>query len=281
MPRSCAAGPDRFDHAIAADHDAVGLDREGLRRIGEERIVAAGHDRAAQRRDAVSPGMQASRFLRDYAGGVRERRALFAAAAALSVDRAARQRLFSGHVALAPMRCPRRRLCGGAATGSVRIRGGCAARARRRSRLRDLPWRQFRARRAGGAGSMQRVPRALRGSRRGPGARGAPVRVAARRHVICAFIRARRCSVRRDADPRTFSACAAALADPQSGQSIRRVLARSNIMELSMKLSFVVRTRPCARHRRGRPRLQGRRAGDRPSVVARDARRAPPSPAAT
>jgi len=181
-------------------------------------------------RNAVTPsvgeGMRTSRFLRDYAGAARERPAsLRASLAALSVDRTARQRLLSAHVAPAPMRCPCRRLCGGAATGPVRIRGGCAAGACRRGRLRDLPWRRFRARSAGGARSMQRVPRALRRGGGGPAARGEPAHLAARLHVICAFVRTRRRPVRRDAGARTFSACAAARlidgpANP-SGASLR------------------------------------------------------------
>jgi hypothetical protein len=116
-----ARGAHRLDHASAADHHAVGLDRERRRRVGEERIVTARHDRAAQRGDAVGRSGHADLAIppRLCRSSARASRFLFAAAAALSMDRAARQRLSSVHVAPAPMRCRCRRLCGGAATGSV------------------------------------------------------------------------------------------------------------------------------------------------------------------
>ena len=47
-----AAGPTCFDHAVAANHDAIGLGRERFRRIGQERVITARYDRAAQGRYA-------------------------------------------------------------------------------------------------------------------------------------------------------------------------------------------------------------------------------------
>jgi hypothetical protein len=41
---------DCVDRAVAADHDAVALSHKGVGRIGQEWIVAARHNRAAQDR---------------------------------------------------------------------------------------------------------------------------------------------------------------------------------------------------------------------------------------
>ena len=48
--------PNGFDLSVAADHDAIALDREGLGGIREERIVHAAHQSAAQRGDAATRG---------------------------------------------------------------------------------------------------------------------------------------------------------------------------------------------------------------------------------
>jgi hypothetical protein len=46
-------GTDRLDHAVAADHDPVALDRQRLRRIAKKRIVAARDNGSPHGRDGI------------------------------------------------------------------------------------------------------------------------------------------------------------------------------------------------------------------------------------